>query len=78
MASNQLMESLSHHSPSNEQVIRINRLRQAAVEFGTILEDSTPKGRHLSLATTKLEEALMWAVKGVILTEDDPPPPYAK
>ena len=81
MASEELMNSLTHHAPSNEAVVRITKLRQAAIAFGTAIEDSTPNGRCLSLAKTKLEEALMWAVKGIAVAPESElkaPPPFGK
>lgn len=42
----------------------VNSLKdQASVLYSTI--ESIPDGREKSLAKTKLEEAIMWAVKGV-------------
>jgi hypothetical protein len=33
--------------------------------FITTVESAVPKGREASLAKTKIEEAVMWAVKGL-------------
>jgi hypothetical protein len=70
----EFIDSISHHSPSNAQVIRINRIRQAAAEFATTLVNSTPQGRCKSLAKTHFEESVMWATKGIVLEVADEPP----
>lgn len=78
-----LDRSLSHQAPKldtasgEDQVARIEALRAAAKVFGLAIEEKVgarleatgvAKGsREKSLAITKLEEALMWAVKGIVL-----------
>jgi hypothetical protein len=42
---------------------RINRIRQKAADLAT--EFHPTDGREKQLAMTKLEEAVMWAVKGI-------------
>lgn len=74
--------SLSHHAPKpvSDQVARIEALRAAAKVFAAAVEDNVGEvipgasmaifrkpTREKSLAITKIEEALMWAVKGVVL-----------
>lgn len=32
---------------------------------GAVCENPSPKGRHIALGKTSLEESVMWAVKGI-------------
>jgi hypothetical protein len=41
------------------------RLKDMGVEFIATIDVCVPKGREASLAKTKIEEAVMWAVKGL-------------
>lgn len=59
--------SLSHQVPSSDGVKRIEFLREVAKSFAEAIETHTPVCRERSLAITKLEESLMWAVKSVVL-----------
>ena len=40
-------------------------VKRLARELYDYIEDLTPPGREFSLAKTKVEEAVMWAVKGI-------------
>lgn len=40
-------------------------LKDKGLEFITAVEACVPVGREASLAKTKIEEAVMWAVKGL-------------
>ncbi len=50
---------------------RIERLRADAIGLSVAIISIVPEGRERSLALTKLEEMLMWAVKGCVLNQDD-------
>lgn len=41
------------------------RLKNIGQNFLDAIDDMVPTGREASLARTKVEEAVMWAVKGV-------------
>jgi hypothetical protein len=41
------------------------RLKDMGVEFLATIDVCVPKGREAPLAKTKIEEAVMWAVKGL-------------
>ena len=41
------------------------RLKDFGVAFLNSIDDIVPKGREASLAKTKVEEAVMWAVRGL-------------
>lgn len=59
--------SLSHQAPESDQQGRIALLRDAAKAFASSIETNSSPSREQSLAITKLEETLMWAIKGVVL-----------
>lgn len=66
-----LAESLTNHKPDEEQISRIEDLRRGADQFTTFLDVHVPDSREKSLAKTKLEECVMWAVKGLILPSNN-------
>lgn len=60
-------QSLTNHTPSEAQVSRIEDLRSHAKVLATRIIESQPASRERSLALTHLEDAVMWAVKGIVL-----------
>lgn len=53
-----------------DQIQTIEKMRDVAKQFGKLLVDGFPEGRELSLALTKLEESVMWAIKSIIMKRD--------
>lgn len=53
-----------HRELTADQVERIAAIKDAGAALMEVL-DIQPSGREVSLARTKVEEAVMWAVKGV-------------
>ena len=47
------------------EVDTMNGIKNRAEDLLQFIINNTPKGREQSLAITKLEETVMWAVKGV-------------
>ena len=43
----------------------MKKIKDIGLDFITMLDQMPYTGRELSLAKTKLEEAVMWAVKGI-------------
>jgi hypothetical protein len=67
-----LERSLTNIPPTSPKTIgRMEYLRSAAKSYGYALLASAPEGRERSLAVTKLEESLMWAIKAIVLAQDD-------
>lgn len=67
-----LERSLTNHPPTSDQTVgRMEHLRAAAKGFGLALLATVPEGRERSLAVTKLEESVMWAMKGIALNQDE-------
>ena len=63
----QLEASLTNHTPTEEQVERIERIRASAKVLGLAVCDGSNPSREQSLALTHLEETTMWAVKAIVL-----------
>lgn len=61
-----LDDSLSHRAPDGHQLVRITDIRRGAKQFAKFIDAHVPGGREKELATVKLEECLMWAIKGII------------
>lgn len=55
-----------YQRPTPEQVERIETVRQALKQAHDTILATLPPSRERSLAITKLEEASMWANKGVV------------
>ena len=63
-------KSLTNHTPDITTITHIEMLRKDAKTFGSAIAAYCPPGRERSLAVTKLEEAVMWAVKSMVLPVD--------
>lgn len=63
----QAVDSLTNHTPSPEAIEVIERVRERAIDFAIALIGAQRPSRERSLAVTKLEESVMWAVKGIVL-----------
>lgn len=50
---------------SEEEKARVQAIKDAGESFLALLNHAAPVGRECSIARTKIEEAMMWAVKGV-------------
>ena len=62
-----LIRNMTHHAPDKGQQEMIENLRTAYKLVAKVLDASCPMGRAESIAQTKLEESLMWAVKAVVV-----------
>lgn len=65
-----LRASLTNQSPTEGQIARIERIRAAGVDAGHAIISQAPPSRERSLAITHLEEAVMWAVKSIVLPRE--------
>ena len=50
---------------SDAEKAHMVRLKDLGLEFVQSIDNCVPNGREASLAKTKIEEAVMWAVKGL-------------
>jgi len=57
----ELAVRFTYHAPKNDQVERYNRIREFGIDFAFYISAYCPDCRELSLALTKIEEAVMWA-----------------
>ena len=62
-----LRRSLTNITPSKEQIDRIETVRAQAKLAGEAIIEGCPDSRERSLALTHLEDAVMWAVKSIVL-----------
>lgn len=56
-----LENRFTYHPPSERQIPMYEDIRQAGHTFATLVTGYAPPSRELSLALTKIEEAVMWA-----------------
>lgn len=62
--------SLTNVTPNTDQINRIERLREVAKDLAACVVWNCPMSREQSLALTHLEDAVMWAVKSIVLEEN--------
>lgn len=61
MQSDELITRFTYHAPNGDQPARYAAVREAALDFGRMLNGFCPDSRELSLAITALEECVFWA-----------------
>lgn len=62
-----MSETFKHHAFDNEQIQLSELIRDSAEELEANIALYCVPGREKSLATTKLEECVMWANKSIAL-----------
>lgn len=65
-----LSRSLTNQPPSPVQIHRIELLRGVGKDLGNAIVELCPLSREQSLALTHLEDAIMWAVKSIVLEQE--------
>lgn len=60
-------KSMTNITPNNEQIKRIELLREEFKDLARLLNESSKDSRYKGLSITKLEESLMWAVKNIVM-----------
>ncbi len=61
MDTNQIENNFTYHAPKEGQPELYEQIRGEAKEYAHFLNGNCPQSRELSLAFTKLEEAVFWA-----------------
>ncbi|WP_373718478.1 hypothetical protein [Jeotgalibaca porci] len=57
----QIENNFMYHAPKNGQAEKYDQLRSKAKELAYLIDELCPNSREKALATTKLEESIMWA-----------------
>jgi hypothetical protein len=66
-----ITRSLTNQPPVNDEIVlAFEELRVDAIDYAQMIIMNVPPCRERSLALTKLEESVMWAVKGIILNQE--------
>lgn len=68
MTQEQLLRNLTNLKPSDVVIMDIEVLRESAKVFGNCIFTFVPAGPERTIACRKLEEALMFAIKAMVLT----------
>lgn len=58
---NDLENRFTYHPPKEGQPEIYERIRFAGMGFALLIDQHAPESRELSLAITKIEEAVFWA-----------------
>jgi hypothetical protein len=66
--------NVNHHVPFGDQAERYQGNRACALVLIASFRGNCPPSRELSLALTKVEEALFWANAAIARNEKDPRP----
>ena len=61
MANEMIENNFKYHSPKEGQQEKYGALREKAKELAYMIDEFCPASREKALATTKLEESVMWA-----------------
>lgn len=70
----QRTRAFTYHAPASEQALRYQQIRAGGGELAAVLNKLCPPSRELSLAQTKLEEAVMWANAAIARNETNGKP----
>lgn len=65
----QRLKAFTYHPPQSTQPGRYAQVRAVACELARLLNTLCPPSRELSLAQTKLEEAVMWGNASIARNE---------
>jgi len=69
MANAQIEAAFTYHAPKPGQPEKYQEIRAKAKDLAHLIDGHCPPSRELSLALTKLEEAVMWANAAIARNE---------
>jgi hypothetical protein len=64
-----MREEFRHYVPNEDQIVRIQLLREGFSDLIDLIDDKTEPSRYSSLARTALEESAMWAIKSIVFED---------
>lgn len=64
-----LNRDFTYHAPFGNQPERYGRIRDAGGDLACLMMKHAPRSRELSLALTKIEEAVFWANAAIARNE---------
>lgn len=70
MKREELLEMFTYHRPGAGQVERMKDLRECALEFALLIDESVPDGPDKSAAIRKLRECVMTANAAIVLEKE--------
>ena len=68
----ELNTRFTYHTPFGDQTSRYEDIRRWGYNFASALDATCPESRELSLAITKIEEAVFWANASIARREGVP------
>ena len=69
MTHEELENRFTYHAPKEGQQERYERIRYKAKILAAYINERCPESREKSLALTKIEEAVMWAIAAIARNE---------
>lgn len=69
MSTNLIDKPYAYHRPSDDGLMKINRLRAHYSEGERLIRELCSESRQRSIAITHNEEAAMWAIKSVVFND---------
>lgn len=57
----ELVNNFTYHPPTDEKKVKFENIRRLGLSLAAYIAKECPKGREISVAQTKIEEAIMWA-----------------
>lgn len=67
----ELKKRFTYHAPQPIHIQKFEDIRKNALYFANLLKVHCPESRELSLAITKVEEAVMWANAAIARNEKE-------
>ena len=66
-----LERRIKYHRPDEQGIEKIAAMRRSALDWMLTIRSMVPAGREQSLAFTKIEEGLFWAIAGIARDPDN-------